>query len=108
MATITRKQIVDRVADANKVNRAVAKQLVQAFLEEIVNLLAAGHRLEFRDFGVFEVRQRGPRQAKNPKTLEIVEVPQRRRLRFKAGRAVKKRLENGVANIAATPGTNSR
>ena len=51
--------------------------------------LAKGNRLEFRDFGVFEVRETAPRIAQNPKTLEPVEVPAKQVVKFKAGRLMK-------------------
>jgi integration host factor subunit beta len=98
MATVTKKEIVDRIADANQVNRATAKQIVQAFLDEISNSLIRGNRLEFRDFGVFEVRPRAAHKAQNPKTLEAVEVPGRLRLRFKASSTLKKRLDDPTSN----------
>jgi integration host factor subunit beta len=103
MATITKKEIVDRIADAQHVSRAVAKQIVQAFLDEIVNSVVAGHRLEFRDFGVFEVRERGPRIGQNPKTMQAVQVPKRRRLRFKAGRTIKQKLDRSLSPGIKTP-----
>ncbi|MGC8625102.1 MAG: HU family DNA-binding protein [Phycisphaerae bacterium] len=96
MATITKKEIVNHIADTQKVNRAVTKQIVQAFLDEIGNYLAARDRLEFRDFGVFEVRQRGPHQALNPKTLAAVAVPKRISIRFKAGRTLKEKLNGEI------------
>ncbi|MHB1768104.1 MAG: HU family DNA-binding protein [Phycisphaerae bacterium] len=100
MVTITKKEIVDRIADTNNVNRATAKQIVQAFLDEISNSLVRGNRLEFRDFGVFEVRQRAAHKAQNPKTLETVEVPRRLRLRFKASSTLKKRLDGPIPSGA--------
>ncbi len=93
MATVTKKEIVDRIADANKVNRAMTKQIVQAFLDEISDSLIRGNRLEFSDCGVFEVRQRAEHKAQNPKTLESFTVPRRLRLRFKVSSTLKKRLE---------------
>jgi integration host factor subunit beta len=105
MATITKKEIVDRIADAQKVNRAVAKQIVHAFLEEIIKSAVAGHRLEFRNFGVFEVLERGPHRAQNPKTLQKLVVPKRRRIRFKAGRVLRKKLDATVAGGSRSAGT---
>ena len=49
--------------------------------------------MEFRDFGVFETRQRAARMAQNPKTLEQVEVPSRRTVKFKPGRLMKVKVE---------------
>ncbi|EQD30433.1 Histone-like bacterial DNA-binding protein, partial [mine drainage metagenome] len=96
-----------RIADAQNVSRAVAKQIVQAFLDEIIASVVAGHRLEFRDFGVFEVRERGPRSGQNPKTHEVVHVPKRRRLRFKVGRTIRQKLEGGLST-GAKPASKTR
>ena len=60
------------------------------FLDEIIQELARGSRLEFRDFGVFEVKERQPRQAQNPRTLEKVAVPARRVVKFKVGRRMRR------------------
>ena len=53
----------------------MVKEILQAFLDEIIGELSLGNRLEFREFGVFEVRERRARRAQNPRTLEKVEVP---------------------------------
>lgn len=90
--TVTKKDLVDRIADVTKQRRVVVKQVVQQFLDEIISELANGNRLEFRDFGVFEIRQRAPRTAQNPKTLEPVPVPAKRTVKFKTGRLMKERL----------------
>jgi nucleoid DNA-binding protein len=68
------------------------KRIVQQFLDEVVNELGKGNRLEFRDFGVFETKLRKARKAQNPKTLEPVEVPEKRTVKFKVGRLMKQRL----------------
>ena len=68
----------------------VVKEILQMFLDEIVQELAQGRRLEFRDFGVFEVKERQPRQAQNPRTLEKVAVPARRVVKFKVGRRMRR------------------
>jgi integration host factor subunit beta len=92
MKTITKKDLVDRIAEQSGNKRVVVKKIVQQFLEEIVNELGEGNRLEFRDFGVFEVRARAARIAQNPKTMEKVEVPSKRTVKFKIGRLMKERL----------------
>ena len=66
--------------------------MVQQFLDEIASELAKNNRLEFRDFGVFEVKERAARTAQNPKTLEKVQVPAKRTVKFKMGRIMKKKL----------------
>ena len=101
MKTVTKKELVDRIADKTKQRRVLIKQVVQQFLDEIVAELGAGNRLEFRDFGVFEIRERAARTAQNPKTLERVSVPSKRTVKFKVGRLMKERLLAGDASARA-------
>ena len=86
MATITKKELIDRIADATGETRVTVKKTVQSFLDNVIVELGKGNRLEFRDFGVFEIKHRAARMAQNPKTLEPVEVPPKRTVKFKAGR----------------------
>ncbi|MCK4342491.1 MAG: integration host factor subunit beta [Phycisphaerae bacterium] len=92
MKTVTKKDLVDRIADKTGDKRVVVKKIVQSFLDEIVQELGNGNRLEFRDFGVFEIRSRAARVAQNPKTMEKVYVPSKRTVKFKIGRLMKQRL----------------
>ena len=70
----------------------IVKDILQRFLDEIITELTEGNRLEFREFGVFEVRQRAARQAQNPRTLEKVVVPAKRVVKFKVGRLMRERV----------------
>src|SRR4051794_11647673 len=92
MATITKKELIDRIADSSGGRRVQVKKVVQQFLDEIVGELGRGNRLEFRDFGVFETKLRKAHKAQNPKTLEPVAVPEKRTVKFKVGRLMKQRL----------------
>lgn len=107
MATVTKKELVDRIADATKVKRVDVKSVVQSFLDNIVTELGKGNRLEFRDFGVFEVKHRQARRAQNPKTLQEVWVPAKRTVKFKVGRLMKEVLSDNDATetAVATPET---
>lgn len=93
MATVTKKDLIDRIADTTKCKRADAKRIVQAFLDEVIRELGNGNRLEFRDFGVLEIKERAPRIAQNPKTLQRVSVPAKRTVKFKVGRLLKEKLD---------------
>lgn len=99
MATVTKKDLVDRVADATGLKRVEVKQVTQALLDNIIVELGKGNRLEFRDFGVFEVRQRAPRKAQNPKTLDPVKVPAKRTVKFKAGNMMKQAINTEAAEL---------
>ncbi len=93
MTTITKKELIDRIAERTNNKRVVVKRIIQAFLDDIVEELGQDNRLEFRDFGVFECKSRAARVAQNPKTLERVKVPPKRTVKFKVGRLMKLRLQ---------------
>jgi integration host factor subunit beta len=93
MATIKKKDLIDRITGSSRQRRSVVRKIVQDFLDQMTEELERGNRLEFRDFGVFEVRARAPRTAQNPKTMERVLVPARNAVRFKAGRELRERIE---------------
>ena len=90
--TITKKELVNRIAESSKQTKVVVKEIVQQFLNEIVQELSVGNRLEFREFGVFEVKERAARLAQNPRTLEKVEVPAKRVVKFKVGRLMRQNV----------------
>ena len=92
MSTVTKKELIDRIAERTQAKRVLVKRITQAFLDEIIAELCKNNRLEFRDFGVFETRIRAARIAQNPKTLERVEVPPKRTVKFKMGRLMKENL----------------
>jgi len=92
MSTTTKKDLIDRITEINQVKNTLVKAIIQNFLDEITAELAKSNRLEFRDFGVFEVKERAPRKAQNPKTLEPIDVPAKRSVKFKMGRIMKRKL----------------
>jgi integration host factor subunit beta len=92
MATVTKKELIDRIAERTQAKRVSVKRIVQTFLDEIIAELSQSNRLEFRDFGVFETRTRAARIAQNPKTLDRVEVPAKRTVKFKMGRLMREKL----------------
>ncbi len=94
MATITKKELIDRIAEKTQAKRVSVKRIIQSFLDEVTDELAKDNRLEFRDFGVFETRTRAARIAQNPKTLERVEVPAKRTIKFKMGRLMREKLSS--------------
>jgi integration host factor subunit beta len=111
MATVTKKELIERVSERSRINRLVVKKSIQEFLDQVISELKKGNRLEFRDFGVFEVKERAARQAQNPKTLARVDVPSKRTVKFKVGRLMRESVEKidripeikVVADRAKTP-----
>ncbi len=96
MHTVTKKELIDRIAEKTGNKRIAVKRIVQGFLDEVINELGHGNRLEFRDFGVFETKERAARIAQNPKTLQRVQVPPKRTVKFKVGRLMKQKLQEGM------------
>ncbi len=94
MSTTTKKDLIDKIAEETAQKRTAVKKTVQSFLDNVIRELSEGNRLEFRDFGVFEIRQRAPRIAQNPKTLERVPGPAKKTVKFKVGRLMKMALES--------------
>ncbi len=92
MRTVTKKELVNRIAERTGVTKVVAKDIIQLFLDAIIDEMAAGNRLEFREFGVFETKERAARRAQNPRTLEKVDVPAKHIVKFKVGRLMRKRV----------------
>lgn len=91
--TITKKDLIDRIADSSEVTRQQARQVIHRFLDEVIAEIGKGNRLEFRDFGVFECRLRAARIAQNPKTMERVPVRAKYTIKFKTGRLMQEALD---------------
>lgn len=103
MRTVTKKELVNRIAEKTGVTKVVAKDIIQSFLDSIISELSAGNRLEFREFGVFETKERAARRAQNPRTLEKVDVPSKRIVKFKVGRLMRKKVSGDDDGEDASP-----
>ena len=88
----TKKDIVKRIARRLNLSQVDTKKVVQSVLDEIVEALATEGRLELRDFGVFQVKRRAARKARNPKTGDEVIVPERDVVTFKPGKVFQDRI----------------
>jgi integration host factor subunit beta len=89
---VTKRDIVKTLADKFALSQVDARKIVQGTFDAIVNTLVEQGRIELRNFGVFEVKTRRPRRARNPRTGEPVEVPARRVVTFKPGRLMEGRI----------------
>jgi len=94
MSTVTKKDLIEKIAARIGIKNQSAKQVVQMFLDEIIDVLAEGDRLEFREFGVFEPKRKKPRMARNPKTGADVYVDAKTVAIFKPGRLMRERVKN--------------
>lgn len=99
--TVTKRELVQRIADRTGQTKVLVREVVQLFLDEMATELVRGNRLEFRKFGVFEVRERPGRVAQNPKTMEKVEVPDKRVVRFKVGNVLRQMVDEERLDLLA-------
>lgn len=89
MTTFAKRELTDAAAKRCGVTQNQALAVVQDVLDNIRVQLLAGNRVELRHFGVFEVKSRKPRVARNPKTGEMLRIPQRYSVTFKPGLLMK-------------------
>ena len=87
-----RKDIALKIAQEMGITDVLAKRIVNEVFKTVIDALISEGRLELRNFGVFTVKQRQPRKARNPKTGAEVMLPLRKVIVFKPGVHVKKKL----------------
>jgi nucleoid DNA-binding protein len=90
---MTKKDIVKTIADRLGITQVETKEVVQCTLDAIIDAIAESGGIELRNFGVFKVKQRAPRKARNPRTGEEVMVPARKVVVFKPGRIMEQRIK---------------
>lgn len=90
---MTKKDIVKTLADKFGLSQVDAKKVVQGTFDAIIDTLVTNSRIELRNFGVFEVKVRKPRKARNPRTGAEVRVPEKRVVTFKPGRIMEERIK---------------
>jgi nucleoid DNA-binding protein len=97
---VTKKDLAKAISDELGLTGLVALQAVQRVFDGIIETLVEEGRIELRNFGVFEVKQRKPRKARNPRTGESAKVPAKLVVVFKPGRE----MEERVGQLKKKPG----
>ena len=100
---MTKNDMVIRIAKATKCRQADIKRAVQMTLDGIIDVLANEGRIELRNFGVFTVKRRKARRARNPRTGEQIMVPEKNVVTFKQGRL----MQEKVHDLTSWPGRSS-
>jgi len=101
---LTKKEMVRRIAAELDVDQVLTKKIVQRTLDGILDTLVRAGRIELRNFGVFEVKRRAARKARNPKTNEEVFVPARNVVVFQPGKNVANRITRSTSRSASSEG----
>lgn len=89
---MTKKEIVKTISEEMGLTQLKTKEIVQKTFEAIIDTLVTEKRIELRNFGVFEVKRRKARQARNPRTSEKVYVPEKFVVTFKPGKEMEQRV----------------
>ena len=89
----TKREIVKEVSDNCKLTQTEVKDVVQMALDAIMAALVRGEKVELRNFGVFAVKERAERRARNPRTGEEVMVPKKKVVVFRPGRMMETRVK---------------
>lgn len=89
---MTKKEIVKTISEEIGLTQLKTKEIVQKTFDAIVDTLVEDGRIELRNFGVFEVKKRKPRRARNPRTGQRVDVPEKYVVTFKPGKEMEERV----------------
>ncbi len=89
---MTKKEIVKTISEEIGLTQLKTKEIVQKTFDAIVETLVEDHRIELRNFGVFEVKRRAARKARNPRTGDKVFVPEKFVVTFKPGKEMEERV----------------
>ncbi|MBX3412120.1 MAG: integration host factor subunit beta [Pirellulales bacterium] len=89
---MTKKEIVKTISDEIGLTQLKTKEIVQKTFDAIVETLVDERRIELRNFGVFEVKKRAARKARNPRTGTKVFVPEKYVVTFKPGKEMEERV----------------
>ena len=102
---MTKKEIVKTISEEIGLTQLKTKEIVQKTFDAIVQTLVEDGRIELRNFGVFEVKKRAARKARNPRTGDRVDVPEKYVVTFKPGKEMEERVrqleEEKAARLAA-------
>ncbi|MBN1911159.1 MAG: integration host factor subunit beta [Pirellulales bacterium] len=98
---MTKKEIVRTISEEIGLTQLKTKEIVQKTFDAIVQTLVEERRIELRNFGVFEVKRRAPRKARNPRTGDDVYVPEKFVVTFKPGKEMEKKVRELERQAAA-------
>jgi integration host factor subunit beta len=98
---VTKKEIVKTISEEIGLTQLKTKEIVQKTFNAIVETLCEDHRIELRNFGVFEVKRRAARKARNPRTGEKVSVPEKFVVTFKPGKEMEAKVRELERQAAA-------
>jgi integration host factor subunit beta len=104
MTTITKKKLIQVISQRRGLHPNDVRDVIQSFLDEMTTSLSKGDRLEFRDFGVFEIVKRKQKIGRNPKNAGVpIVIPARPAVKFTPGKNMKKLIEKESTKESTLP-----
>ncbi len=92
---MTKSELVEKIAEANKLlTRKESEMVVNIVFDSMCEALKQGEKVEIRGFGSFTIREREAREARNPKSGEIVRIPAKKTPFFKTGKELRERVNH--------------
>lgn len=92
--TVTKKHLINSISQEKGIHPNDVRHVIQAFLDKMTDCLSSGDRLEFRDFGVFEVVERKQKIGRNPKNASVpILIPARNAVKFTPGKKMRAAIE---------------
>ncbi|RKQ59094.1 DNA-binding protein HU-beta [Thermovibrio guaymasensis] len=80
---MTRKDLIDKVAEEFGIKKKDAEAVVKFLFKEITEALKKGERVSIQGFGVFDLKEQKERKIRNPRTGEVIEVPRKKKVYFR-------------------------
>ena len=94
MATLTKKKLIQLISQERNLHPNDVRNVIQLFLDKMTDSLAVGDRIEFRDFGVFEIVERKQKIGRNPKNAAVaIVIPARAAVKFTPGKKMRGMIE---------------
>jgi integration host factor subunit beta len=91
---MTKAELVEKVAEKIHLTKKQTEVIVNILLNCITEALSEGDKVELRGFGSFRIRSRNPREGRNPKTGDTVQIPAKKVPFFKAGKELREMVDN--------------
>ena len=91
---MTKSELIDQLTEVDvPLSKKESEMVVNTIFDSIAGALAAGDRVEIRGFGSFSIRDRDTRQARNPKSGEVIRIPAKKAPFFKTGKELRQRVD---------------
>lgn len=92
---MTKSELVEKIVERNSMlTRKESEMIINIVFDSMTEALQSGDKVEIRGFGSFTVRERGAREARNPKSGEVVDIPAKKVPFFKTGKELRERVDS--------------